>query len=403
MRALIAAGLVALAVAASADARTQTVSSEAGFQAAARELRATGGTIVLRRGQYGTLVIRARSGRWLTVRGKPGVTVRYLVIRHARRVRVERLRVRGGILNVHSSSSVVLDRVRVVRARMSLAGANGVTIRRSVFTRCGENREACLSTGWGQWASSHVRVLGSRFVDCFGCDFIRGSIGTGFVLRGSLLARAVPGAVRPVLALQPPGRHPDDRRAQHPHRGQPVRARLPRRRPALPERRHPGPDDPQQRLPGTDPAFPDFAGVAAITLGHHRTDEPAVPVRARIVNNTILTGTPRANGWASSVYLTPSYLNVPLELRPIVANNVIGLAAMPERLCALASVSSRNIVRDGVACSDADAVLDPMLSESGVPLDGSPVIDQADPAWSTGRDLRGRVRDDLPDIGAFEF
>jgi len=154
---------------------------------------------------------------------------------------------------------------------------------------------------------------------------------------------------------------------------------------------------------GTDPAFPDFAGVAAITLGHHRTDEPAVPVRARIVNNTILTGTPRANGWASSVYLTPSYLNVPLELRPIVANNVIGLAAMPERLCALASVSSRNIVRDGVACSDADAVLDPMLSESGVPLDGSPVIDQADPAWSTGRDLRGRVRDDLPDIGAFEF
>src|SRR5688572_13437402 len=161
---------------ADATAGRRAVSSETGFHAAVGQMRSSGGVVTLRAGRYGTLAVTNRAGRWLTVRARPGVSVRNLVVRNAARVRVVNVRVKGGRVNVHSSRFVKLDRVRLVRSRMSLAGARFVTIRRSSFTRCGENREACLGTGWGRWASSHVKIVGSRFFDCYGCDFIRGHI-----------------------------------------------------------------------------------------------------------------------------------------------------------------------------------------------------------------------------------
>jgi hypothetical protein len=69
---------------------------------------------------------------------------------------------------------------------------------------------------------------------------------------------------------------------------------------------------------GADPAFPDLLGWAVIILGHQRTDE----------------------------------------------------------------ASSREITREGTACSEADAVLDAMLDETGHPLEGSSVVDQGDAAWT---------------------
>jgi hypothetical protein len=122
-----------------------------------------------------------------------------------------------------------------------------------------------------------------------------------------------------------------------------------------------------------------------------------------IVNNTILTGSSRPDGWTNSVFATPSYANFPLEDRPVLANNVLGIVGTPERLCPLLNLSSRNVVREGTACSETDALADPALDEVGYPLEGSPGIDQADPSWATSRDIRGVPRDEAPDIGAFEY
>ncbi|MGH3019580.1 MAG: choice-of-anchor Q domain-containing protein, partial [Gaiellaceae bacterium] len=69
----------------------------------------------------------------------------------------------------------------------------------------------------------------------------------------------------------------------------------------------------------------------------------------------------------------------------------------------LLNLSSRNVVREGTACSETDTVADPFLDELGYPLENSPGIDGADPSWATPRDIRGVLRDDAPDIGAFEY
>lgn len=381
------------------DASARVVQTETGFQKAVTQ---GGGVIVLRAGSYRTLAVTNRAGRWLTIRARPGVTVRNLIIRNAARVRVVNVRVKGGRLNIHSSRQVKLERVRLVHSRMSLAAANFVTIKQSQFTRCGENREACLATGWGRWKSSHLRVISSRFFDCYGCDFIRGHIGTGFTLRGSSLVRAVPGPCgtfyhcnhqdgvqmtgnniliegnRFGLTFQGAGQLYFSKTMS----GLTIRNNV---------------------FFGTDATLPDYIGWAAIVVGNHAIDDES-PRNVAIVNNTILTGAQRPDGLANSVILSPWYSTIPVEERPLIANNVLGLLRNPERLCVLAGIMTRNIMRDADApCSENDSVADPGLDEFGHPLENSTVIDQADPAWAPPTDLRGWARDANPDIGAFEF
>ena len=396
-----------------ASAAKITVRTQSGFHLAVKKLRTNGGVIILQAGRYGNLSVGPRSPRWLTVRARPGVTVNHLGLNRTRAVRIVGVRVkpgsRGSLLNVVSSRNVKLDRVRVTAAgsslfsRMVVAGSHHVTISRSEFTRCGENREACLSTGWGAWRSSYVRILATRFHDCYGCDFIRGHIGRSLTIRGSTFDRAVPGPCGTAWECN----HQD---AVQISAGNGI----------LIERNRFGLtavgagqlyiSGHVSRLTirnnvffGTDAAFPDWIGWAAIVLGHHRDDEPHVPLRAVVVNNTILTGSPRPDGWTNSVFATPSYANVPQEERPVLANNVLGVVGTPERLCPLLNVSSRNVMREGTACSETDAVADPALEEDGYPLEHAPGIDQADPSWATPQDIRGVPRDEAPDIGAFEF
>jgi hypothetical protein len=304
---------------------------------------------------------------------------------------------------------VKLDRVRVTAAgsslfsRMVVAGSTHVTISRSEFARCGENREACLSTGWGSWSSSYVRILDSRFHDCYGCDFVRGHIGRSLTIRGSAFDRAVPGPCGTAWECN----HQD---AVQISAGDGIliegnrfgltavgagQLYISGRVDGLTIRNN--------VFFGTDAAFPDWIGWAAIVLGHHRDDEQHVPLRAVLVNNTILTGAPRPDGWTNSVFATPSYANVPQDQRPVLANNVLGIVGTPERLCPLLNVSSRNVMREGTACSETDAVADPALDEDGYPLGHAPGIDRADTSWATSQDIRGVLRDDAPDVGAFEY
>lgn len=398
---------------ADASAAKITVRTESGFHLAVKKLRTSGGVIVLRAGRYRTLSVGPRSARWLTVRARPGVTVNYLGLNRTRAVRVVGVRVkpgsRGSLLNVISSRNVKLDRIRVTAAdsslfsRMVVAGSRYVTISRSEFARCGENREACLSTGWGAWRSSNLRILDSSFHDCYGCDFIRGHIGQSLTIRGSTFDRAVPGPCGTAWECN----HQD---AVQISGGDGILIEMNRfgltaigAGQLYISGQVNGLTIRNNVFLGTDPAFPDWIGWAAVVLGHHRDDEEHVPLRAVIVNNTILTGSPRPDGWTNSVFATPSYANVPLADRPVLANNVLGIVGTPERLCPLLNLSSRNVVREGTACSETDALADPGLDDAGYPLEGSPSIDQADPSWATSLDIRGVLRDDAPDIGAFEY
>ena len=411
LAALVVAGLTAGDAAASPRA---VVSSAAGVHAAADRMRASGGIIVLRAGRYPNLAIgaRPRGAPWLTLRGRPGARVGHLSIVRANHVRVMTLRLRpagrDALLHVRYSRHVKVDRVGITAAgtphvaRVSLAGARHVTFIRTSWTRCGENREACLTLGWRSTASSYVRILDSRFHDCYGCDFLRGHIGTGLLIRRVVFERAVPGPCGTGWSCN----HQDAIQLGA-GRGIVVEdSRFGLTFQGAGQMYLSGATDRvtirNNVFVGTDPAFPQYVGWAAIVLGHHRTDEPAVPTRVKIANNTILTGSPRPDGWNNSVFATPSYANFPIELRPVVANNVLGITGTPERLCPYLQLSTRNVVREGTICAEADLLADPMLDERGFPLEGSPVIGAADPAYAPALDKDGVVRGETPAIGAYE-
>ena len=405
---LIAAAVAAAVLVTDARAATRAVRTETGFQRVVAQMRSSGGTIVLRGGVYGKLTIGPRRGRWLTIRARPLATVRSLSLLRASRVRIVGLRVRPagglpGLLSVTGSSRVTLDGLRVsaagteLSARLRLRVSDRVLVRRGRFAYCGE-RVTCILTG----RSSRVWVVASTFRDCLGCDFIRGHIGEGFVVRGSTFDRAVPGPCGTAWECN----HQDAIQVQSGRNLLIAGNRFGLVHVGAGQIYASGPIDGltirNNVFLGRDVAYPDVDGWAGIVIGHHGSDA-VVPQSVRIIHNTVLTGATRPDGITNSVFMTPKLLELPVEERPVMANNVLGIVGTPERLCTLLGVSSRNVVREGVGCSEADAVADPGLDERGEPLEGSIVVDQGDPAWAWHVDLRGRPRDDLPDIGAFEL
>lgn len=406
--ALLVATIVALSIVGEASAVRRIVETESGFQKVVAQMRWSGGTIELRRGVYKQLAVGPRQGRWLTIKARPGVTVRFLGLLRASRVRVVGVPIRPvgglpGLLSMTGSSRVTLDRVRVtasgssLSARVRLRTSDRVLIRNSQFTSCGE-RVTCVLTG----KSSRLWIVGSRFRDCLGCDFVRGHIGEGLVVRGSTFDRAVPGPCGTAWECN----HQDALQIQSGKRLLIERNRFGLVHVGAGQIYASGPIEGltirNNVFLGTDPAFPSLAGWAGIVIGHHGTDR-TLPRGVEIIHNTILTGSTRPDGITNSVFMSPKYLELSVEERPVMANNVLGAVGTPERLCALLGLSTRNIVREGTGCSEADAVLDPLLDETGHPVEGSPVVDQADARFATLLDVRGWPRDELPDIGAFEL
>jgi hypothetical protein len=295
--------------------------------------------------------------------------------------------------------SVPDERLQIRKpATIRLDHSTGVTIRRSELTECGELK-ACVLTG----RSSGVRLVGNRFHDCRGCDFVRGYFGRGMLIRGNRFDRALRG---------PCGRDPKACNHQD-------LIELQGGRGLVVERNHFG----LYQLPGggqlyllldvrgvvirnnvflpTDPRVPGVESHVAINLGG-----PTIAPRDVVVtHNTILSGKPRpGKGVNGSVRLVPAYARIPLGRRPVIANNVIRLVGDPGQLCDRAQESTGNIVLDGVACTPADTVGDPRLGARGRPTAASTLtIDSADPAWAIRYDADGRRRDALPDIGAYEY
>ena len=96
---------------------------------------------------------------------------------------------------------------------------------------------------------------------------------------------------------------------------------------------------------GTDPRLPGYHARMGIIVGSAASKR--LPRYAKIVNNTILTGARRRDGYAGSIRMSSRYGSVKHGRRPIVANNVLGLLKKRAHICSAAQLFVHNVVIDG--------------------------------------------------------
>ena len=413
VRPILFASLISAAVlgcAATAEAKTIRVKSDAAFAKAERKLARSGGTIVLRPALYRKLVIGPRSRRPLRVVGMRGARVQSLIFDGTRNVSFGRVRIgpitRNALVQVRRSRNVELHHLAVSahRTRFSasvlLAGGRHITIRDSNFQHCGDRvRRFVHCVTLYRW--SHDVVLErNRFHDCYGCDFVHGRFGTRLTLRGNRFERALPCSL---------GRY----RCGHQDLVQLFSGRHLRV-----EGNHFGVyrDGGAQLyltndvdyatvvnnvFVGWDRRVPGYRARMAIVVGAQRSRR--LPHYARILNNTILTGWRRRDGYSGSLRMSSRYGSVPRWKRPVVANNVIALLEQPARVCNASQRFVNNVVVRGRTCSDVNHLGSAGVDGWGRPRAGSIVIDGANRTLAPATDATGRRRRGAPDIGALEY
>jgi hypothetical protein len=411
---LVAAGLV-LAVDVPArpragDRTTLLVRSDAEFAAAARRLRRSGGTIVLKPHLYRRLVVRGHGGRKLRIVGTRGSRVETVLIDESRHVSFGRATVgpiRGdALVEVRASRDVLLhDLVVTARGTRFSSGvlvpdSRGVTIRRSNFSHCGDrSRDFAICLALWRW-SHRVVIEDNWFHDCYGCDFVHGRFGSDLVIRRNRFERTLPCRINPYRC------------------GHQDLVQLFAGRRLLVEQNHFGVykgGGAQLYLTnsvdyativnnvfvGTDRRVPKYHARMGIVIG--AISSRRLPYYARVVNNTILTGARRRDGYAGSIRMSSRYGSVPRWKRPIVANNVIALMARRAHVCSAAQRFVSNLVIRGMACSTSDRVGPADLDGRGRPRSLSSVIDGANRHYAPATDVTGHRRSGAPDIGAFEY
>ena len=395
-----------------AEAKTIRVKSEAGFAKAARKLRVSGGTIVLRPQLYRRLVIPPRrSTRTLRIVGMVGVRVEDVVFDRTQYVTFGRLRigpVRGdALVEVNTSRHILLHDLLVsaagsrYSASILLPDSRHVTIRRSRFTHCGDRSWVFVNCVTLYRWSHHTIIEDSRFYDCRGCDFVNGRFGTYLTIRRNHFDRALP--------CRKMGNH----RCGHNDLVQLFAGRFLR----VAGNRFGVYKAGGAQLyltnsvdyativnnvfVGTDPRVPGYRARMGIVIGSNASTR--LPHYAKVVNNTILTGARRRDGYAGSIRMSSRYGSVPRWKRPIVANNVIALLEMPARVCNGSQRFVSNIVIRGQSCSFSDRVGPANLDGGGRPRADSTVIDGANRHYAPATDATGRRRGGAPDIGALEY
>jgi hypothetical protein len=395
---------------AAAPVRTLYVHSESEFAAAARALRISGGTIVLRPRLYRLLVVPPRSVRPLRILGTRGARVERVLFDGTQRVSLGRVTVgpitRDALVEVHASRHVVLHDL-VVTAKgtrfsssVLIPDSRYITIRRSTFTHCGDRSALWVNcVGLYRW-SRHVVIEDNWFHDCFGCDFVHGRFGSDLVIRRNRFERSLPCRI---------GRF----RCGHQDLVQLFAGRRLRV-----ERNHFGvyrAGGAQLYLTnavdhamivnnvfvGTDSRVRSYRSRIAIVIGSNASRR--LPHYAKVVNNTILTGHRRRDGYAGSIRMSSRYGSVPRGKRPIIVNNVIALLETPGRVCNAAQQFIQNVVIRGLTCWASDLVGPARLDRRGRPTAGSSVIDSANRRYAPAIDATGRRRRGAPDIGAFEY
>jgi hypothetical protein len=153
---------------------------------------------------------------------------------------------------------------------------------------------------------------------------------------------------------------------------------------------------------GTDPKVPGYRARVGMIIGSRGTTR--VPRRVRVVNNTILTGARRIDGYAGSIRMSGVYWGLQPRKRPLLANNVIGLLEDPRYVCSVARAAVANVVLRGTACRGPNDSAEAHLDRNGYPTaDSTLLIDQASRRYAPRVDLHGHPRGTKPDIGAFEY
>ena len=410
---VVVVAALALAAAAPAAARSQTivVRDDAGFARAAAQLRGTGGTIVLRPGAYARLDLGPRSAARLDVVGRRGTRVGRLLLRGTQHVAIGNL----AVAPVGGDAAIELDGARYVdlhdlrvtarhtryQSTIFVAFARHVRIRRSVFSHCGDfspEFSNCVTLNRG---ANNVVIEDNRFHDCHGCDFVHGRFGSWLTIRRNRFDRALP------------CHHMGTYRCGHNDLVQLFAGRWLRV-----AQNHFGvyraggaqlylTDDVDHATVvnnvfiGVDPLLPGYRARMAIVVGANESKR--LPYYAKIVNNTILTGYRRKDGYAGSLRMSSAYGGVPRWKRPIVANNVIGLLKTKWRVCAASQRFLENLVLAGQSCESGEYVGADDLDAAGRPRADSAAIAAADPEYAPRVDVTGHPRDAQPDIGAYEF
>jgi hypothetical protein len=412
---LLFAAVVAAVAASPAEAKTSKrtiwVRSDAQFAGAVSALRRSGGTIRLRPGAYRQLVVPPRSGRLLRIVGRRGVRVGRMLLDRSQDVSVGRFRVGpvGGdawieareARDIHFHHLRVSARGTRYSATILLPHSRRVTIRKSLFTHCGDRSPAfsnCLTLR----RVKHLRVLDNRFRDCRGCDFIHGRFGSHLTIRRNRFERALPcrgmsryrcghndlisifaGSVLTVANNYFGVYRMGGAQLYLTNNVDHVRIV-------------------NNLFVGTDPKVPGYRARVAMVIG--ASESTRLPHHVRIVNNTILTGATRVDGYAGSIRMSSLYGRIPIGKRPVVANNVIALLKFRAHVCGTAKAVRSNVILDGERCGRSDRVVDAKLDARGRPTAASDaLLGAAHGLYAPRRDITGRRRDTSPDIGAFEY
>ena len=405
-------GLVlVLPMGAGADGRTIHVRSGAQFAEAVAELRDRGGTIRLHRRHYRELVVPSRSTRPLRIVGERGVVVESLVLERTRNVTVRRVTIapltQDAWLKIYGSKRIELDDILVTAARtryratVHIPSSSHVLIRRSEFRRCGDRSELFSNCIHLQQRARHVLIADNWFHDCRGCDFIHGHFGYGLTLRGNRFERALPCRMsrhrcghQDLVSLWSGSKLLVEGNTFGVYKKGAAQLYLI------------GAVDRvsivNNVFVGTDRKVPGYRARVAIIIGSKGSKR--VPRRVRVVNNTILTGARRIDGYAGSIRMSGVYWRMQRSKRPLLANNVIGLVENPHHVCSVTRAAISNVVLRGSRCLGSNRLGRAHLDASGRPTAKSDLlIDRANRRLGSQRDIVGRPRGDRPDIGAYEY
>ena len=411
--------LVVLAAAPSADpaaSKTLRVRNDKQLQAAVARLASSGGTIRLLPAFYRALRVGPRSERPLRIIGRPGVRIEQVLFDRTKHVSLAGVRIsprrQHAVVEVNESKHIDLDDLVVtaqgtrLSASVTAWASRHVTIRRSTFTHCGDR-----SIEWSNCLmlfrrTQHVTVEDNWFHDCYGCDFIHGRFGSHLTIRRNRFERALPCSFR-LLGRVRCG-HQD---LVQLFAGTWLRV----------ERNHfgvykygggqlslTGPVDhvsiANNVFVGTDPRVPGYRSRMALIVGVKGSGR--LPRFVEVVNNTILTGFKRVDGYAGSLRISRAYRygGYSRRERPLIVNNVIGLLRTWGRVCFGARGSVSNVVVRGHRCSRSDTRGRVYLDRRGRPTTRSRLlIGRANPRHAPTRDMNGRRRRGAPDIGAYEY
>jgi hypothetical protein len=410
--------IVVLAAAHAAEpaaSKTIRVRNDRQLQAAVSKLANSGGTIRLLPNSYRALVVPPRSGRPLRIIGRPGVRIERVVFDRTKHVSLARVRIsprkQHAIVEVNHSKRIDLDDLVVtaqgtrLSASVTAWASRYVTIRRSTFSHCGDR-----SVEWSNCLmlfrrTQRVTIEDNWFHDCYGCDFIHGRFGSHLTIRRNRFERALPCRFR-LLGRARCG-HQD---LVQLFSGKWLRV----------ERNHfgvykyggaqlslTGPVDhvsiANNVFVGTDPSVPGYRSRMALIVGAKGSDR--LPRFVQVVNNTILTGFKRIDGYAGSLRMSRAYRygGYSRRERPLIVNNVIGLLRTWGRVCLGARGSISNVILRGHRCSRSDRVGPAYLDPRGRPTVRSRLlIGRANRSHAPSYDMTGRRRVGAPDIGAYE-